>query len=157
MPLVTSLTRASSAARRSGVSKRMPLGLARPQHVGKRTRRADHVIHRIAAGGAHQIVRILALRQHREFQALARLQARHREFDGAIGRAQARIVAVETKYRLVRHLPKQRKLVLGQRRAERRDGGGEARRHHGDHVDIAFDRDHGWRRHARPARALAML
>ena len=37
-PRVTSLTRASSAARRSGVSNAPAFGLARPQHLGERTR-----------------------------------------------------------------------------------------------------------------------
>ena len=39
------------------------------------------------------------------------------------------------------HRPQQRALIGGQRRAERRDGLGEARLGHRDHVDIALDDD----------------
>ncbi len=122
---MTSLTRASSAARRSGVSKACAFGLARPQHVGERARRADHIGDRLAPARAHEIVRVLPLRQQREFQALAGLEPRHRQIDGAIGGAQAGAVAVEAEDRLVRHLPEQAELVFGQRRAERRDGRGK--------------------------------
>ena len=123
MPAVTSLMRASSAARRSGVSNEWP-SVSRAHNMAASGRAArDHLRHRLAAGGAHQIVGVLALRQQREFQALAGLEPRHRQFDRAIGRAQAGVVAVETQHRLVRHLPEQRELVFGQRRAERRDGG----------------------------------
>ena len=75
-------------------------------------------------------------------QALARLEQRQRQIDRAIGGAAAGAVAVEAEHRLVRHLPQQRELLLGQRGAERRDRRLEAGRHHGDDVDIAFDRDH---------------
>ena len=50
-------------------------------------------------------------------------------------------VAIEAEDRLVGHLPEQRELILGQRRAERRHRARKARRHHRDDVDIAFDDD----------------
>ena len=120
----------------------MALGLPRPQHGSQRLGGVDHVGHRLPASGAHQIVRVLPFWQQREFQALAGPEPRHRQFDGAIGRAQTGLVAVEAEHRLVRHLPQQRQLVLGQRGAERRHGGGKTGGDHGDDVDIAFDHDH---------------
>jgi len=119
----------------------MAFRLARPQHSGERARGGDHFRHGFAPARARQIVGVLALRQQREFQALAGREPRHRQIDRAERRAKARVVAVEAKHRLVGHFPDQRELVLGQGGAERRDGGGKARRHHGDDVDIAFDRD----------------
>src|ERR1700742_3359703 len=37
----------------------MSLGLARPQHGGERSRRLDHIGHRLAAGRAQQVVGVL--------------------------------------------------------------------------------------------------
>ena len=121
----------------------MPLGLARPQHRRQRLGRGDDVGDRLAPGRAHQIVGVLALRQQREFQALAGLQPRQRQIDGAIGGAHAGAVAVEAEHRLVRHLPDEAELVLGQRRAERRHRRGKAGADHGDDVDITLDHDDG--------------
>ena len=74
-PRAISRSRASSAARRSGVSKTPCLGLARPDHVDQRPRRGDHLGHRVAAGGADQVVGVLPLGQEGEAEALARLRA----------------------------------------------------------------------------------
>ncbi len=90
-----------------------------------------------------EIVRVLPVGQERELERLARLDVRQREIDRAVGRAPARAVAVEAEHRLVGHLPQQRELIFGERRAERRDGRLIARRHHRDHVDIALDHDDG--------------
>ena len=50
---------------------------------------------------------------------------RQRQIGGAPRRFLSGLVAVETKDRLVRHLPQQRELVFRQRRAERRHAGGQ--------------------------------
>ena len=60
----------------------------------------------------------------------------------AIGGLQARLVAVETQDRLLRHAPQKRALFRRERRAERGDDVGEAGRRHRDHIDIALDGDH---------------
>src|SRR5436190_2141456 len=82
---------------------------------------------RPAAPGAREIVGVLALRQQRKPKTLAWQQMRQRHVGGAPRRFLSSLVAVETKDRLVRHLPQQRELVFGQRRSERRDAGGKAR------------------------------
>ena len=139
---VTSIERASKRGAPLRRRERSGLGLARPQHVGERTRRAEALLDRFAAAGTHQIVGVLAVRQRGELEALARLDQRQRDVERAIGRAAAGVVAVEAQDRLVGHPPHQRKLIGGERGAERRDGRLEARRRHGDHIDIALDRDH---------------
>jgi len=118
------------------------LGLARPQHRGERARAGDHFGYGLAAGRAQQIVGILALRQHRELQALARPKPRHGQIHRAVGGTHAGIVAVKAEHRLLCHVPQQTELVAGERGAERRDCCREVRRRHGDHVDIAFDRNY---------------
>ena len=70
-------------------------------------------------------------------------RARQGKVDRAVGGAAPGPVAVEAQDRLVGEAPDERELVLGQRRAERRDGVREARHRHRDHVDIALDRDDG--------------
>ena len=59
-----------------------------------------------------------------------------------MGRAQARLVAVEADDRLVGQLPEQGQLGLGDRRAERRHGVGEAGLGERDHVHVALGDDH---------------
>jgi hypothetical protein len=81
------------------------LGLALPQHVGERARGADHLADRLAAAGAHQIVRVLPLGQQREFDGLAGLDVRQRKVDRPVGGAPAGAIAVEAEHRLVGHLP----------------------------------------------------
>ena len=157
MAAVTSASRASSAARRSGVSK-PPASVSRIHSTSASGRAAPSTsLDRLAAAGAHEIVGILPFRQAGELQALAGLDQRQREIDGAIGGAPAGGIAVEAQDRLVRHLPEQRELVGGERGAERRDRRLEAGRHHGDHVDIAFDRDRPCAPLCAAARAAAML
>ena len=136
---VTSLMRASSAARRSGVSKgglrsRAPTACRRaaaPRRSHRRPPRARPSAPDRPGPAPPAAARI---------QALARLEPRQRQIDRAVGGAPAGAVAVEAEHRLVRHLPEQRQLIFGQRRAERRDRCRKARRDHGDDVDIAFDR-----------------
>ena len=141
MPLESSPIRASSAARRSGVAN-VPPSISRDQIMSASPRAApNHLLDRAAAAGAREIVGVLSLRQQRKAQTLSGLQMRQRQIGGAPRRLLAGLVAVETQDRLVRHLPQQRELVFGQRRAERRDAAGKARGHHGDDVDIAFDHD----------------
>ena len=76
--------------------ERTGLDLPRPQHVGERTRRGKHIIHRLAAARAHQIVRILAVGQRRQFEALPgppaarRDQARERRRAGRHRRRRSR-------------------------------------------------------------------
>ncbi len=108
----------------------------------QRARGAKHVLDRVAAAGAGEIVGILAVGQRRDLEALAGFQQRQRQIERAIGGAAAGLVAVETKYRLVRHAPHQAELIGGKRGAERRNRRLEARGDHGDDVDIALDRDH---------------
>ena len=110
--------------------------------MGERSRRPDDLADRLAAARAHEIIGIVAFRQAGELQALAGLDQRQRQIDGAIGRAPPGAITVEAQCRLVRHLPEQNELVGGERGAERRDRRFEAGSHHRDHVDIAFDRDH---------------
>ena len=142
MAAVTSASRASNAARRSGVSK-PPASVSRIHSTWASGRaRAEDLVDRLAAARAHEIVGIVAFGQAGELQALAGLDQRQRQIDGAIGGAAAGGVAVEAEHRLVRHLPEQNELLGGERGAERRDRRLEAGAHHGDHVDIAFDRDH---------------
>src|SRR5271154_4794489 len=71
------------------------LDLACPQHVGQRTCRRKHVLNRLAAAGSYQIVRILPVRERRQFEALAGFDQRQREIERAIGGAAAGIVTVE--------------------------------------------------------------
>ena len=117
------------------------LGLPHPQHLGERTRRADHLADGFPPAVAHEIVGVVALGQAGELEALARHQQRQGQIDGPISGAPAGGVSVEAEHRLVRHPPQQPQLIGGERRAERRDGRLEARAHHGDDVDIALDRD----------------
>ena len=124
-----------------GRVERAGLALARPQHIGERARRGEHVLNRLAAARAHQIVRVLPVRQRGELQALARLDQRQGQIERAIGGAAAGIVTVEAQNRLVGHSPHQHQLIGGQRGAERRYRRFVSRDHHGDGVDIAFDRD----------------
>ncbi len=141
MPPVSSLMRASSAARRSGVAKLPPSSLARPDHVGERTGSSNHLLDRAAPAGPREIVGVLPLRQQRETKTLAGCEERQGKIGCAIRRLLAGTVAVEAEDRLVRHLPEQRELALGERGAERRDAACKARGDHGDDVDIAFDHD----------------
>ena len=141
MVAVTSLTRASSAARRSGVSKACP-SVSRAHSIPASGREAPMTSaiasrppERARSSGS------CPCGSSANLQALAGLEPRHRQIDGAIGGAQAGAVAVEAEDRLVRHFPEQAELVLGQRGAERRHGCGIAGVHHRDDVDIAFDRD----------------
>ncbi len=83
----------------------------------------------------------MTFRQQGKSEALAGLEQRKRDIDSAIGGAAAGGVAIEAEHRLVRHLPAQHDLVVGQRRAERRYGGVVARRHHRNDVDITLDRN----------------
>ena len=138
MPLVSSLMRISSAARRSGVAK-LPPSISRDQ-ITSASPRAAPITSSIAsaAAGAREIVGVLAFGQQREAKAFSGLELRQRQIGGAPRRLLAGLVAVETQDRLVRHLPQQRQLVFGQRGAERGDGGRKARADHGDDVDIAF-------------------
>ena len=141
MALVTSPMRASSAARRSGVSK-PPCSVSRAHSTcAKRPRRAEHVLDGVAAAGTGEVVRILAVGQRGEFEAFAGFEQRQRDIERAIGGAAPGIVAVEAQDRLVVEPPHQRQLLGGERGAERRHGAFVSGHHHGDDVDIAFDRD----------------
>ena len=137
--------------------ERSLLALALPQHMRQRTRRAEHVRDSVAAAGAGEIVGILAVGQAGEFQALAGLDQRQRDIDGAVGGAAAGAVAVEAQDRLVVEPPHQGELIGGERGAERRDGGLEAGGDHGDDVDIAFDGDDARAPSWAALRAAAML
>ena len=117
------------------------LELARPEHLGERTRRSHDFLERTAAAGADEIVGVLPFGQQREAQALAGREERQREIGGAECGLLSGAVTIEAEDRLVRHLPEQRELALGQRGAERRDGARKTRGDHGDDVDIAFDHD----------------
>ena len=143
MLFVSSLIRASRPARRSGVSMRA-VSVSRVHSTSPSGRAAASTSaiapappERTRSSGSWPSGK------GREQQALARLDVGQREVDGAIGGAAAGRIAVEAQDRLVRHLPQQRELLPGQRGAERRDRRRIARSHHGDHVHIAFDRDHG--------------
>ena len=103
-----------------GRVERPGLQLARPQDVHKRSGAFQHPLHSRAAARAGEVVRVLALRQKREAQRLARRQSRQGEIDGPEGGAPARPVAVEAQDRLVGAAPQQLQLVLSEGRAERR-------------------------------------
>ena len=94
--------------------------LAQPQHLGERPRAADTSLDGVAPpertrssgscpSGSTRIAR------------LARLEARQRHVDRSVSGTPAGIVAVEAQHRLVGHFPDQRELLLGERRAERRN------------------------------------
>ena len=95
------------------LERRAPLGrvearcfsLAHPQHVGERTRGGNHLVDRLAASGADEIVGIVAFGQAGKFQALSRLDQRQGQIDRAVGRAAAGSVAVEAERGLIRHPP----------------------------------------------------
>ena len=91
---------------------------------------------------AQDVVGVLTAAQQGETERPPRLQQRQRPFDGAIGGAQSRRVAVETQDRLGRHPPQPLHLFFGQGRAHRRHGR-QARALAGDDVHIAFDHDDG--------------
>ena len=118
------------------------LGLPRPDHLDQRPGLLEHGGHRLGAGRADEVVGVLPAGEKREAEALAGLDQRQSEVDGAVGGAQARAVAVEAEDRLVGHPPEDLELALGERGAERGDGVGEAGADHLDRVDIALDRDH---------------
>ncbi len=101
--------------------------LARPDHFAEWLGRADHLLDRGASAGARKVVGILPFGQQGETQTFGGLEMRQRQIGGAKRRTLASAIAVEAKDRLVGHLPKQRKLVLGQCCSERRDGGGVTR------------------------------
>jgi hypothetical protein len=65
-------------------------------------RRREHVFDRRAAAGAREVVGVLAVRECREFQALAGFEQRQSEIDRAIGGTPPRVVAVETEDRDVK-------------------------------------------------------
>ncbi|MCY1231430.1 hypothetical protein D9M72_438780 [compost metagenome] len=121
--------------------ERSTLDLALPDHVGKGSRIGEHLVEGRATLVAHQIVRILAVRQHRETHRAARLQVRQRQVDATIGGTDAGAIAVEAEHRLRRHLPEKVELVFGQCRAERRNRVLDARLVQRDHVHVAFDGD----------------
>ena len=102
------------------------LGFPLEQHFRQRLGAAQDLADRLRAARARDVVRVLALGQHGEAQALAGADQRQRRVDGAERRLVARLVAVEAEDRLARHAPQQRALVGRQRGAERRDGLGEA-------------------------------
>src|SRR3569832_1704419 len=118
MPLESSLMRASSAARRSGVAK-LPPSSSRDQSMS-------------ASGRAAAITSSIAPRPPERTRSSGSWpsgsSAKRRLLPGAIGGLLAGPVTVEAEDRLVRHLPEQRELVFGQRGAERRDGAGKTRR-----------------------------
>ena len=128
-PRAISRSRASSAARRSGVSK-TPASVSR-LHTRSTSGRAAARIAPIAsgAGGADEIVRVLARR------AAARSAGSCRAASCGRARSAARwaarrpgLVAVEAEDRLVGHAPEDVELALGERGAERRHRVGEAGR-----------------------------
>ena len=80
-------------------------GLTHPQHVGERTRGGDHLVDRVAASGADEIIGIVAFRQAGKFQALARLDQRQGQIDRAVSRAAAGGGAVEAERGRIRHPP----------------------------------------------------
>ena len=131
--------------------------LPHPQHLGERPSACEHIAHRGRAAGADEVVGIMALRQRREAQALAGLQQRQRETDGAIGRPLAGVVAVEQQDRFVGDPPQHCELILGERGSERRDGRRKSGGRHRDHVDIAFDHDQRRARMGRGARCRAVV
>ena len=60
------MTSASARLERGAPLRRVEaagLGLAHPQHVGERARAAEHLVDRLAAAGAHEIVGVLAFGQ----------------------------------------------------------------------------------------------
>ena len=73
--------------------------------MGERTRGGDHLVDRVAASGADEIVGIALFRQAGKFQAFARLDQRQGQIDRAVGRAAAGSVAVEAERGLIRHPP----------------------------------------------------
>ena len=116
---------------------------ARPEQIDQRHRAIQHRLNRHSAAGFQQIIGILTFRQQRKPQGFSRLQMRKRDINGAKRRPPARFIAVKTQNRLIRHAPEQSELILGERRAQRRNGITKARAGHGDHIDIAFNRNHG--------------
>src|SRR5882724_7285999 len=106
----TSRTRASKAARRSGVSNEAA-SVSRLHNISPSGR---------ASARAIEVVGVLAVGQHGKAETLAGQQARHRHVDGAERGALAGLVAVEAEDRLVGHFPKEAELILGERGAERR-------------------------------------
>jgi len=65
--------RASSAARRSGVSKLPPSISREPDHVGERACGGEHIFDRAAAAAAREVIRVLPFRQQRKAQTLSGL------------------------------------------------------------------------------------
>ena len=140
MPLVSSLIRASSAARRSGVAKcRLRSRATRSCRRAPRAA-ADHLLDRAAPAGAREIVGVLAFRQQREAQALAGLEQRQREFGGAIGRLLAG--ACRRRNTGSARPPSSTAARAGFRSARCRAAPRSPAKpavDHGDDVDIAFD------------------
>ena len=131
--------RFSSAARRSGVAK-LPPSISRDQIMSANPREAA-ITSSIAARPPARARSSGSWPSGNS--AKRRLLPGRRCGSAEIGGAPRRLltgaIAVKTKDRLVGHLPEQRELVFGQRRAERRDARRIPHADHGDHVDIAFD------------------
>ncbi len=108
---------------------------------------------RIAPLAAHQTVRVLAGRQPGEPQRAIGCQQRQRQFRSAGRGPAAGGIAVETQHRRRREPPQLLKLLLGQRRAEWRDGATDAGLREGDDVHVAFDHHQAARRPRTASRA----
>ena len=136
-------SRASRAARRSGLSSGLAGGLAIPEERDHRLRPLQYLPHRRGAARAHHVVRILAGRQQREAQRALRPDQRQREVDEPLRGGEAGGVAVERDHRLGGGLPERRELGLGDRGSERRDGVLDPGLGKGDHVHVALGHHEG--------------
>src|SRR5690606_10387877 len=114
------------------------LQLAGPQQVNQRLRAGEHVLHRLCAPHADDVVGVHAVRQQRKIERPPRRDHRQGPVTGTPCGADARCIAVKAKVRLRAGPPEQFKLLLVQSRAERRQRRGDARLRQGNGVDIAL-------------------
>ena len=148
------LSRASKAARCSGVDRSCPSSSRVHKHVEQRARPPELLFEGLRALLAHEVVGVEAAGQECEAHAEARLQVRQHGLDRAERGLAAGRIAVEAEDRLGRQAPQKRHLLLGERGAERRHRLGKARLGERDHVHVAFDRDDAGLVVRGPARAV---
>ena len=109
------------------------------ERAKERLRLGDRVAELLRAAAADEAVGVLAGGQLDEGERALRPDEREGELDDALGRARAGGVTVEADHRRRGMAPKEVELLLGERGAERGDGGGESGLVERDHVHVALD------------------